>query len=90
MKQHIEINPQIILESFLSAIGPSGTLLLPLFNFDFTKGVSFDIRNTLSKMGALTEAGRLHPLALSTGHPIHSFTVIGHFSKRFKGIDNFK
>src|ERR1700679_3715499 len=62
---------EIVLDSFLEALGPDGTLLLPLFNFDFTTGVAFDIRNTPSQMGALTEAGRRRPGAVRTGHPIY-------------------
>lgn len=88
-KKGMEITTNDILESFLKAVGPSGTLLLPLFNFDFTKGVPFDIRNTPSQMGALTEAGRLHPLAVRTGHPIYSFAAIGYNAKLFKYINNF-
>lgn len=40
-------------------------------------------------MGALTEAGRTHPLAVRTGHPIYSFAVIGAESQRFKAVNNF-
>jgi aminoglycoside 3-N-acetyltransferase len=83
------ITPQLILESFLEAVGPAGTVLFPLFNFDFTKGVPFDIRNTPSQMGALTEAARLRPDAVRTGHPIYSFAVIGSKSAKFEGVDNF-
>jgi len=83
-----ELSPQDILESFLLAVGPTGTLLLPLFNFDFTKGVPFDIRNSPSQMGALTEVGRMHPLAVRTGHPIYSFVSIGSAADKFQGVDN--
>jgi aminoglycoside 3-N-acetyltransferase len=82
------ISPADVLASFLQALGPDGTLLLPLFNFGFAKGVPFDIRHTPSEMGALTEAGRLHPEAVRTGHPIYSFAVIGARSERFRGVDN--
>lgn len=88
-EQGADINPQIVLQSFLEALGPEGTLLLPLFNFDFTTGVPFDIRTSPSHMGALTEASRLHPEAVRTGHPIYSFAVIGALSERFRGVDNF-
>ena len=84
----LSIGPAEILNSFLDAIGPKGTLLLPLFNFDFTSGVDFDIRNTPSQMGALTETGRLHKNAIRTGHPIYSFAVIGYKSSEFKEVDN--
>ena len=89
LKSGIKLTPQDILESFLNAVGPSGTLLLPLFNFDFANGVPFDIRNTPSQMGALTEAGRIHPLAVRTGHPIYSFVAIGFAAEEFRGINNF-
>lgn len=82
------VSPREILESFLCAIGPDGTLLLPLFNFEFTKGVPFEICQTPSQMGALTEAGRTYPGAVRTGHPIYSFAAIGANAPRFSGIDN--
>lgn len=78
-----------ILQSFRVAVGEGGTLLLPLFNFDFTKGIAFDIRGTPSRMGALTEAGRRYPGAVRTGHPIYSFAVIGAKAHRFEGLENF-
>ena len=80
--------PQAVMESFIEAAGPEGTVLFPLFNFDFTKGVPFDIRNTPSQMGALTEAARLHPGAVRSGHPIYSFAIIGLNAEKFK-VDNF-
>ena len=80
--------PQVILESFLDVLGENGTLLLPIFNFEFTKGVPFDIRTTPSQMGALTEAGRVYPGATRNGHPIYSFAAIGANAKRFE-VDNF-
>ncbi|MCF7945121.1 MAG: AAC(3) family N-acetyltransferase [Spirochaetia bacterium] len=85
----IKLTPEDILESFLVAIGPLGTILLPLFNFDYTKGIPFDIRHTPSKMGVLTEVGRLHPSAVRTGHPIYSFAVIGNASSKFKNVNNY-
>lgn len=85
----VKITPKDILESFLKAIGPKGTLLLPLFNFDFTKNIPFDIKNTPSQMGALTEAARMYPQVVRTGHPIYSFAVIGFNAEAFKGVNNF-
>ena len=89
LKADVRLTPQDILESFLEAIGSTGTLLLPLFNFDFAKGVPFDERNTPSHMGVLTEVGRIYPLAVRTGHPIYSFAAIGFAADKFRKIDNF-
>lgn len=78
-----------VLDSFLDAVGDTGTLLFPLFNYDFTRKVPFDIRSTPSHMGDLTEAARTHPDAVRTGHPIYSFAVIGAQSSEFKDVDNY-
>jgi aminoglycoside 3-N-acetyltransferase len=80
---------EIILDSFLHTLGENGTLLLPLFNFDFCGGIGFDLRTTPSQMGALTEAGRLRPDAVRTENPIYSFAVLGKRRDLFRGVDNF-
>jgi aminoglycoside 3-N-acetyltransferase len=89
IKMGVRLSGDDILSSFLKALGPDGTLLLPLYNFDFASGTSFDIRSSPSHMGALTEAGRLYEGAVRTGHPIYSFAVIGKHADKFKNIDNF-
>lgn len=76
------------LEGLVYAMGCSGTLLLPLFNFDFADGAPFDIRTTPSQMGGLSEAARVRPGTVRTGHPIYSFAVIGHHAALFSGVDN--
>jgi aminoglycoside 3-N-acetyltransferase len=77
-----------ILKSFLDAVGPEGTLLLPLFNFGFANGEAFDMRTTPSTMGALSETGRQREGAVRTGHPIYSFAAIGADSDAFEGVNN--
>ena len=86
-RQH-KLKPAQFINELLVHLGKEGTLILPLFNFDFPKGVSFDIRTTPSQMGALTEAGRLWPGAVRTGHPVYSFAAIGAKAHLFSGMDN--
>ena len=88
LKQKKRITSEILLESFVEAVGCEGTLVLPLFNFEFTTGVPFDIRSTKSHMGVLTEAARKYPSVVRTGHPIYSFAVIGYKADAFVNIDN--
>jgi len=87
-KKNVKILPINILESFLESIGANGTLILPLFNFDFAKGIKFNFNKTPSKMGLLTEEARLYKGSVRTGHPIYSFAVIGYHSSLFYGLDN--
>ncbi len=85
----IHLTPNDILESFIKAAGEKGTLIFPTYNFGFTKGETFDIRNTRSETGALTEAARLHGESVRTGHPLFSFAVIGYHRNIFEDLCNF-
>lgn len=87
-RQGIKLSPDDILDSFLLALGEKGTLLIPLFNFDFPEKKFFDIRKTPSQMGALTEAARNREGVVRTGHPIYSFAVLGGKKHEFLDIDN--
>jgi aminoglycoside 3-N-acetyltransferase len=71
------LSPDDIVQSFLNAIGPTGTLLLPAFNFNVRNGVVFDIRNTPSDMGIITESFRNRDGVIRTKHPFLSFVVGG-------------
>jgi len=66
--------PSEVIEHILTKLGPSGTLLLPLFNFDFTKGTPFHFAKTPSQMGALAEAGRRWPANYGL-HPVKGFII---------------
>lgn len=88
IRKGMYITPQDILRSYLEVIGPRGTLLLPVFNFDFTRGTAFDIIKTPSQMGVMTELARKLPEAVRTGHPIYSFVALGYHSRLFSDVDN--
>ena len=84
----IIFNVDDLLQSFIEAVGINGTLVFPLFNFNFKEEKFFDINKTVSDMGLLTETARLHPESARTGHPMYSFCAIGRESNKFKIIDN--
>ena len=78
-----------ILQSFLHALGTQGTLILPLFNFDFCHGGHFDLRAAPSHIGALPNDAIQQPNAVRTRHPVYSFGVLGFAADAFKDVDNF-
>jgi aminoglycoside 3-N-acetyltransferase len=80
--------PGLIVDSLLEQIGNSGTLLFPLFNFEFPDTKYFSINHTPSQMGVLTEFVRKNYSGVRTGHPIYSFYAIGANAPEFSGIDN--
>jgi aminoglycoside 3-N-acetyltransferase len=73
----VEGGPQTVIRALETTLGAAGTLIMPTFNFDFNKGVPWDVRKTRSKMGALTEVVRVDPRAKRVFHPFYSFAVLG-------------
>ncbi|MEX0692943.1 MAG: AAC(3) family N-acetyltransferase [Rhodospirillales bacterium] len=84
-----QFSPTDVVDSFLDAVGPEGTVLVPLFNFKVISEAVFDMRNTPSAMGAITEAARKHPAALRTEHPFLSFAALGFNAGRFAALSDY-
>lgn len=89
IEENINVTPEMVYESLVESVGKEGTLILPLFNFDFPKTKFFDINKSPSQMGALSEVARNHSESVRTGHPIYSFAVRGKYADKFKDIDNY-
>jgi aminoglycoside 3-N-acetyltransferase len=70
-----------ICDLLLKWIGPNGTLVMPTFTFRECYG--WDLNNTPSEMGVLTEYFRKLPDVQRTIHPLHSVAVIGKYSDYF-------
>jgi len=69
---------ETVIDALREIVGTQGTVLFPTFNFQsWTETHYFDIRETYSKMGVITELARLRPNAVRTPHPIYSFAVLG-------------
>lgn len=75
----VDGGPETVVRALESALGTDrdGTLIMPTFNFDFNKGVPWDVRTTRSKMGALTEIVRMDKRAKRVFHPFYSFAILG-------------
>ncbi|MFN2274807.1 MAG: DUF2172 domain-containing protein [Anaerolineales bacterium] len=73
----VEGGPGTVIDAILEVIGEQGTLIMPTFNYEFLKGVPWDIRTTPSQMGVLTELVRVDPRAKRMHHAIYSMAAIG-------------
>lgn len=75
----VDGGPETVVRALEAALGTDkdGTLIMPTFNFDFNKGVPWDVRKTRSKMGALTEIVRMDKRAKRVFHPFYSFAILG-------------
>ena len=66
-----------LIEAIESAIGLSGTLIIPTFSYSFTKGEIFDVLITPSAVGLVSERFRTRPGVLRSSDPIFSFAARG-------------
>lgn len=67
-----------VLWALREAVGPEGTLVMPTFNFAFSNGEPFDLEETPSRSGVLTEAFRQLPDAVRSWEPpVHTVTAVG-------------
>lgn len=88
----VEGGPQAVVDAILDIIGKEGTLIMPTFNYDFLKGIPWDIRSSPSQMGVLTEIVRNDPRSRRMFHPIYSMSAIGRHAEElaaFRSNDCF-
>jgi len=70
-------NINLFIDYIQEKIGLNGTLIIPTFNFDFCKGITFDYYNTLPHTGSLAKVAFKRKDFKRTRNPIHSFVVSG-------------
>lgn len=79
---------EMIKNTILNFIGDNGLIVVPTFNFDFAKGVDFNVNNSpATGMGAFSEFVRRHPDSNRTRHPMHSISMIGANSKYISNLE---
>ncbi len=79
---NVGFDPQSLLEILMDAVGSQGTLVFPTYpklgSLEFLRsGEVFDIRESRSFTGILTELARCHPDAVRSLHPTKSVVAIG-------------
>lgn len=75
-----------LIESIDAAIGESGTLLIPTFSYSFTKGEPFDVLQTPSTVGMVSERFRMLPGVSRSADPIFSFACRGLLARELCAI----
>jgi aminoglycoside 3-N-acetyltransferase len=88
---YVEGGAETVIDVLLEAIGEEGTLMMPAFAHQtFSKyyldgDPVFDVRNSPSKAGAITEAFRLRPGVQRSLHPTDSVCAFGPLAAYFTG-----
>lgn len=78
-----------IVDTFKVAVGSNGTLMFPIFSWDFNHGVPFNIKSTLGKVGSLPNWILQNRNEFTrTQHPMYSFMVWGKDAKMLTKMNN--
>lgn len=90
----VEGGPQTVIDALLEVLGREGTLVMPTFTIAFCdqynaegKGY-FDLDNTPSEMGILTELVRKMPGAKRSVNPIYSVAVYGKLADDLSSVND--
>lgn len=83
----VEGGIETLIEAIISYLGDRGTLLMPALSFATVNNpesnFTFDILNTPSCVGAVTEVFRKHGGALRSMHPTHSVAALGYRQREY-------
>ncbi len=77
---HVVGGADTVIDALLAVVGSEGTAVVPTFTWDRfhdERGAVFNIANTPSEVGAITETFRLRPDARRSSHICHSVAAIG-------------
>lgn len=79
---HVEGGPDAVIDAFLEVLGESGTLLMPSFQngsefFLVDRGCKFDVVNSPSELGIITETFRKRSGVIRSLNPTHCTAGIG-------------
>ncbi len=81
--------PNILINSILNTLGSKGTLIIPSYNWDFCKGIAYDISKSRAQTGSLANFILKNRKDFSrTSHPIYSFLVAGRYKKLLLSYNN--
>ena len=85
----VEGGVDAVIDVMQELVGKNGTVLFPAFNFQsWTETHYFDVLETPSKMGMITEQARLRLNAKRTPHPIYSFSILGSRAEEFSRTED--
>jgi aminoglycoside 3-N-acetyltransferase len=73
----LQPNSEIIIDTLLTAAGPTGTLVTPTFTYSYFEKQDYDVENSPSTVGLLGDLARARPDAVRSLDPNFSNAAIG-------------
>lgn len=75
---HVDGGPDTVIDALLEALGPRGCLVMPTLTMGAAENpVVYDVRQSPSNAGLITEVFRQRPEALRSRHPLSSGAAMG-------------
>ncbi|MBR5970412.1 MAG: AAC(3) family N-acetyltransferase [Lachnospiraceae bacterium] len=87
-KNGMRFDPSLLIDAFQSVLGEEGTLLLPVFSFEFSNHGHYDYLHTKGTTGVLGNTALSRGDFRRTLHPMHSFAVWGKDRELLCGMTN--
>ena len=88
-KKERELICDELINSLIELVGQNGTVLIPVFSWDYCKGIPFDYRHSKGKTGILGNyILNCRNDFRRTRHPIYSFMVWGKYSDLLVSFNN--
>ena len=84
----IDFDPNLLIDAIVDYVGAHGTVAIRAFNWDFCKGIPFDIKKTPSKVGALGNVALKRSDFKRSQHPLYSWMVKGNLQDELCNLAN--
>ncbi len=78
----------VFIDALVDAVGETGTVVFPVYNWDFCRGETFDIRRSPCQTGILGTIALKRGDFIRTRHPIYSFAVKGYYADTLLAMNN--
>jgi len=77
---------EALIDAIKETVGVSGTIIMPTFTYSFCKNETYDVRNSKSDVGTLSEFFRKQSDVIRTNHPIFSVAIWGKNKSKYIDI----
>ena len=84
----VKFDSNKFIDLIINEIGSKGTLIFPTYNWGYCRGETFDIKNSRSETGSLSNIALKRKDFCRTKHPIYSFAVYGKYKNYLCSLEN--
>lgn len=87
-KNGYAFSPDELLDSLKELVGDEGTVMIRTFTWDFCQGIDYDIRTSVSRVGAFGNVAMKRSDFRRTAHPMYSWMVWGKYADELVNMNN--